>query len=259
MSPATDSAGQPFEGRAFQQNPHAGDSGECDPQLAEALEGLAQSSAEGALGTDAVGAVMGALAQARVLIPLVAEAGELGATDSGAVVEKSQELAVVHVEAPDGRAVSPIFSDVEALTRWNAQARPIPVPARQAAVAAAKDGLALMVLNPGSLQTLALRRGAIKALATGEHYVPAWEDPLVLSELRSAFAADDTWAEIESLRPGDPRFVLEGPEVIVTLRVAPGMDSHTLHERLAGATQVWGDNPVLAERVDGFGVKVVSA
>lgn len=259
MSPATDSAGQPFEGRAFQPNPHAGDSGDCDPALAIALKGLGEAAGDSAPSTDAVSSVLTALAQARVLIPLVAEAGETGVTDSGAVFEKSQELAVVHVEAPDGRPVSPIFSDVEALRAWNPEARPIPVAAQQAAVAAAKDGLALMVLNPGSSESLTLRRGAIRALATGEAHVPAWEDVDVLEALRGAFGAEDSFAQIESLRPGDPRYALEGPEVIVTLRVAPGMDSSTLHARLALATQAWGENPLLAERVDGFGVKVLSA
>ena len=259
MSPATDSAGQPFEGRAFHANPHAGDSGQCDPGLARALKGLGGAAGNPAPSVDAVSAVLSALADARVLIPLVAEAGQRGVTDSGAIVEKSQELAVVHVEAPDGRAVSPIFSDVEALSRWNPEARPIPVAAQQAAVAAAKDGLALMVLDPGSDASLTLRRGAIRALATGERYVPAWEDAEVLEALRGAFGAEDSFAKIESLRPGDPRYALEGPEVIVTLRVAPGMDSSTLHARLALATQAWGENPLLAERVDGFGVKVLSA
>ena len=227
--------------------------------LAIALKGLGEAAGDSTPSTDAVSSVLAALAQARILIPLVAEAGETGLTDSGAVIEKSQELAVVHVEAPDGRPVSPIFSDVEALRAWNPEARPSPVAAQQAAVAAAKDGLALMVLNPGSSESLTLRRGAIRALATGEAHVPAWEDVDVLEALRGAFGAEDSFAQIESLRPGDPRYALEGPEVIVTLRVAPGMDSSTLHARLALATQAWGENPLLAERVDGFGVKVLSA
>jgi hypothetical protein len=37
------------------------------------------------------------------------------------------------------------------------------------------------------------------------------------------------------------------------------MDSSTLHARLALAAQAWGENPLLAERVDGIGVKVLSA
>lgn len=258
MSPATDSAGQPFEGRAFTPNPHAGDSGECDPALAEALAHLEHSQADQTPDPEAVTSVLAALAQARVMIPLVAEAGGLEESSTGALVEKSQELSVVHVEAPDGRAVSPIFSDVHALARWNPDARPIPVPIQQAAVAAAKDGLGLMVLDPGSHPSLAIRRGAIKALATGALHVPAWEDPDVLEGLREAFRGEHSWASIQSLSAGDPRYTLEGPEVIVTVRVVPGMDSATLHARLAAATHVWGENPLLAERVDGFGVKVVS-
>jgi len=50
MSPGTDSAGQPFEGRAFTPNPHAGDAGECDPALALALEHLFHPDTSGACG-----------------------------------------------------------------------------------------------------------------------------------------------------------------------------------------------------------------
>lgn len=262
MSPGTDSAGQPFDGRAFEPNPHAGDTGECDPGLARALTGFFAGTVPGGdsdVPPSGIEEVVSALRLARVLIPLLAEAGDTSLTAEGLVVEKSQELSVLHLEAPDGRAVSPIFSDVTALSSWNQKARPIPVLASKAALAAGGDGLALLVLNPGTSSEITLRRGAIKALATGEPYLPAYSDPAVVEALTAAFQGESAWATIESVRSGDPHCSLAGPEVIVTIRALPGLSSEELHSRLVEATRVWGEDPVLAERVDGFGVKVLPA
>lgn len=106
MSPAADdschadSAGVPWEGRRFEQNPHSGDDGSADPALLAAL--TAFRAGEG----DAV-AVVDAYRTARLLIPLVAEKGDEGVGPTGLRVDKTQELSIVTVAGPDGRRVLP--------------------------------------------------------------------------------------------------------------------------------------------------------
>jgi len=264
MSPATDSAGQPFEGRSFEPNAHAGDDGSADPALQGALDGFfhlthgGSKTPETPAVADAWGAVIGALRGARVLTPLMAEAGELGLTPEGRVGEKSQELSVIHLEGPDGRSVAPVFSDVGSMASWNPEARPIPVPAPHAALAAASDALALMVINPGSPGAVTLRRGALKALASGGDYQPPYVDPAVAGAIAEGLQTLKEWAVSHTIRSGDTTHSLSGPEVVVLLRVAAGLSREELHQHLAAVSIAWSESPVLAALVDGLGIKVVS-
>jgi hypothetical protein len=180
-------------------------------------------------------------------------------TSEGVKVEKTQELSIIHVEGPDGRPVSPLFSDVASMAAWNSAARPIPVSASQAALAAASDGVTLMVINPGQVNSVTLRRSAVKAVATGEAYVPPYSDPLVLQALQEALVGEELWFPRLSIRSGDITHSLSGPEVIVVLSATPGLDKKELHTRLAQVSVEWTKSSILTERVDGLGVKVVSA
>ncbi len=261
MSPAADSAGQPFAGRSFEPNPFHGDSGESDPGLERALGAFAHARLVPDSHTSgrAFAAVVEALAGARLLSPLVAEAGDWGVTDEGRTVEKTQELSVVHVEGPDGRAVAPVFSSVATMASWNPIARPVPVQGSLAALACAADGLALMVLDPGSSHSLALRGGSLRSVATGQPYRSPLEEP----EVREALA--EGWKEHQDavvsfdLRSGDPTHTLAGPEVLVVLTLVPRLGAGELSDLLAHVTSAWSENPVLQRAVDGLGVKVVSA
>lgn len=265
MSQAADSAGQPFAGRSFQDHPFAGDTGERDPALAGALasfqalasalpkerpyESLARSWEE----------LIEALRHARVLSPLIAEAGDFGLTDSGQVVEKTQELSIIHVEGPDGRAVAPVFSDVSSMIAWRADARPIPVDMPRAAIAAASDGLSVMVLDPGSNHHCALRRGAIESLASGSAYVSPWRDPEVLVALERGLEPHATVVSRHRVVPGDLLQHLAGPEIVVALGIEPGLDEQVLRGMLAQISLSWSEDAVLSKKVDGIGIKVLPA
>jgi hypothetical protein len=82
--------------------------------------------------------VIEALKSARLLsAPIIAEAGDFGVTETGARVEKTQELSVVHVQGPDGRVLAPFFSRVEPYdlgtqkrdpSRWSPHGPPWPQP-----------------------------------------------------------------------------------------------------------------------------------
>jgi len=195
-----------------------------------------------------------------VLAPLMAHAGGWDTTEERcAAGEKSRTLHSSPRGPRSARGVPLFFSDVASMIQWNTAARPIPVSAQQAALAAASDGLGLLVLNPGTPRSLTLRRGAIRALATGDAYVPACVDQQVVAALHDAVAKESEWVEIALVTTGDPGFVLAGPEVLVMLAVTPGLDATELHHRLARLSMEWGKSPVLADRVDGIGVKVVAA
>lgn len=264
MSPAADSAGQPFAGRSFTPHPFQGDNGLEDPELLRAREGFAdvlslpaQDRTLVQLGAAWV-AVVEALRGARLLSPLIAEAGDVGLTDSGAVVEKTQELSVVHLEGPDGRAVAPVFSSVMRMSDWNPQARPVPVDTVRAALAAAADGLDVMVLDPGSPHQVALRRSALRALATGVDYQPPWLDSEVLAAVARGLATHPMVSK-HRVVSGDPSQTLSGPEVVAVVGVAPGEDPDELRRGLEEVSFAWSEDPLLARVVDGLGIRVIAA
>jgi hypothetical protein len=186
------------------------------------------------------------------------EAGEFGLTDEGRVVEKSQELSIVHVEGPDGRAVAPLFSSVQALSAWNAEARPVPVDSARAALATAAEGLALMVLDPGSTHSLTLRRGALRAIATGDPYVSPLLDKEVRVALESGFRSHRQVVVSFEVHSGDPSHTLSGPEVVVAVSLAPGLTAEELSSLLDNVSASWSENALLQARVDGLGIKVTS-
>ncbi|MEY2900284.1 MAG: hypothetical protein RL247_450 [Actinomycetota bacterium] len=259
MSPAADSAGQSFEGRSFEPNPFAGDTGEADRALIAALEAFHTNEVSREKREELAEAVVDALGAARILIPLIAHAGDYGLTDDGRVVEKTQELSVVHVEGPDGRPVAPVFSSVAALTAWKPDARPIPVDAARAAIAAASDGLASMILDPGAKLAFSLRRGALRCLAQSLPYVSAVRDQQVLEAIGLGVQAGGSAIESHTLRSGDPRRQMAGPEIVVDFVVKAGLDQAAITELVAAMNEEWNAQPVIAERVDGLGVKLVSA
>lgn len=249
--PRADSAGVPFAGREFRPNPAADDDGAADPRLT----GIVARFRSGAATLPDVIAV---LHDTRVLAPLVAERGADGTGPHGQLVDKTQELALVTVAAPDGRAALPVFSSVDALRAWNADARPIPVAASRVALAAAGEGTQLLVLDAGGPGELAVRRPAFRALALGEAWTPAWRDDDVLAALRRATSGEDVVRDAR-LADGDPDARLAGPEVVVELAVAPGLDRAGLDALVRRVTDAWAREEVVAERVDSIAIRLTRA
>jgi hypothetical protein len=244
-----DSAGVPWEGRSFEQNPHAADDGSADPALLAAL--LRFRAGEGSQVE-----VVDAFRSARVLIPLVAEMGDEGVGPTGLAVDKTQELSIVTVAAPDGRRVLPAFTGVEALSAWNPQARPIPVDARRVALAAAGEGTDLVVLDPTSPTEFALRRPALRALATGETWHPAAEDPRVAAAVDRSIA-DELDVLAARVSPGDPDARLAAPEIVIALAVPHGLPPARVAAVVERLSAGWAADAVLAESADSIAVRIV--
>lgn len=73
----------------------------------------------------------------RLLVPIVAVLDE---ADEQSAADKSSHMASVSLVQADGRRGLLAFTGVEALARWDATARPVPVTSHQVAAAALDEG-----------------------------------------------------------------------------------------------------------------------
>lgn len=255
-----DSAGFPWAGRTFDhhETAFAGDDGAVPAEYAAAIRDVRTRAGDREALAGAIANAILALSRSRVLIPLLAEAGDVGLAPDGRLIDKTQELSIVTVGAPDGRRVMPVFSSVDTMRAWNAEARPIPVPGPQAAIAAAQEGTDLIIVDPGSPELeFGVRRTQLEAVALGRRVSPAWADPVVLAAFRDSLAGDARLMGIE-LEPGDPESRLLAPEATVVLRVAPGLDRTGLAGMLAEIQDRWAADGVIAARVDSMRVRILS-
>lgn len=238
----TDSAGVPWAGRHFEPNLAADDDGSADPRLVEAMRRFHA----GELG---IPAVVLALHEARVLVPLVTVRGAEGTGAHGQLVDKTQELSVVKVAAADGRPVLPVFSCLDAMRAWDASARPIPMAAARVALAAASESVPLIVLDPGSSTEFAVRRPALESLATGRTWLPCYEDEAVLDAVLAS--ADGEPVRAVQLAPGDPGARLAAPELLVQVSIEG--EPAGVVQRLGAR---WAADELIVERVDSIAVRV---
>jgi len=249
--PQADSAGVPFAGRHFEPNPAANDDGSATPRLLEALHRFRAREVGQA-------DVVAALHEARLLIPLLAVRGDEGIGAHGQLVDKTQELSIVTVGGPDGRAVLPAFTSVAALGAWDPAARPIPIEAPRVALAAASEGTPVIMLDPGSPTEFAVRAPAFRAVATGEGWTPSFEDDAVLQAFLEAVENEDAVHAL-GITAGDPDARQAGPEVLALLSLRPGLDRAELDALLARLQDRWAAHPVIAERVDSIALRLDAA
>ncbi|UFU05100.1 SseB family protein [Ruania halotolerans] len=226
-------------------SPFAGDDGAAPEALALAL----------AMGDPAkrLPAVVAVLAQVRVLVPVVAQLEERDEaseqTRAPVAGEKSASAAMVTVAAPDGRAAIPVFSSMATLTRWRADARPIPVEGPRAALAAASDADGLLVLDPGGPVAILLPRPAVWALAQQRPWIPAAQDPEVAEAVQRAMRSLEGVAAVR-VEPG------ERAEVRVVLGIAPGLAREHVSGIVSRAGQLLAAEEQVADRVDSLEFQV---
>jgi hypothetical protein len=244
----TDSSGVPWEGRSFHENLDAADDGTAPPRVIEAIRRFRARE----LGAPEV---VAALHDARLLLPLLAVRGDEGVGAHGQLVDKTQELSLVTAAGPDGRPVLPAFTSVDTMREWNASARPIPIVVPRIALAVASEGTPLIVIDPATPTMFVVRRPAFEALATGQTWVPSYEDPEVLQTFLDASAGEDALVAVQ-LAPGDPDARLAGAELLVQLSVRDGLPTEELDALVARLGRRWGAQALIAERVDSIGVVV---
>ena len=246
---SADSAGVPWEGRRFQSNPHADDDGSADPALLAALIAFRDGAGDQV-------AIVDAYRSARLLIPLVAERGEEGVAPSGLAVDKTQELSIVTVAAPDGRRVQPVFTSVEALQRWDPTARPVPAEGQRTALAAVQDDTDLIVIDPTSDTEHVLRRPAVWAIGQGQRWEPSFLSSEVYRGLQESIGGELAVLDL-ALEAGDPTARLHGPELIVRLQLIDGLEKNELDTVLSRLATRWAGDDRVAVLVDSLTVKLV--
>lgn len=240
----SDSAGVPWEGRAFQENPFADDDGTTPPSLIPILADRPVDKS----------ALTTGLSGQRLLVPLLAELGEGEIGPNGLLVEKSADLAIVAVATPDNQTAIPAFTSVEQMQLWNKEARPVPVSAEKVCLAAASEGHARVILNPAG-ERIALRRPQLAAIAQNLPWQPPHKSDWVREQILLATKKHAMILSVD-LFDGDPESNLAAAELTIQLGFKPGLKPETLKEILTGLASDLQTGEFL-EKVDSFGFRLV--
>ena len=108
-----------------------------------------------------------ALCGDRVLVPVVATATRVGVTVGGLASDKEAEMAVVFLQAADGRRAMLAFTGLDALHRWQPDARPVPVTLDLAAQTARAEGVAALLVDVAGPHPLVIEDEVLQSLAAG--------------------------------------------------------------------------------------------
>ncbi|MGP8302995.1 SseB family protein [Streptomyces inhibens] len=197
------------------------DDGSADPALAAALAAYDRDRG-------AEPQLLSALAGARVLVPVVAVLGEVETGPDGLRREKTSDMAVPTLQAPDGRRALPAFTSMETLQRWRPDARPVAVPLRQALLAASHEQADTVVVDLAGPVTYQLTGPALRALAEGRESADPLADPAVTDALRALLAAEPA-VLLARLAPSDET------DATLALGLAAGAPTAEVAQRLAQA------------------------
>jgi len=138
------------------------DDGTIPAALADALEEYAASPA-------AYPSVLAAVADSRLLVPVVAVLGEVEYDEQGLGHDKTSDMATVLLTGADGRQALLAFTSMETMAAWRPDARPVPVPARDAARAARQEQADAVVVDIAGPATFAIEGEDLRAMAHGYH------------------------------------------------------------------------------------------
>lgn len=141
----------------------AGDDGRVAPAVAAALAAYDHDPRDRARGL----AVLAALQESRVLVPVVAVAGETETDAAGLTREKTTDMAAVLLRGRGGRQALLAFSGLERLQAWDPQARPVPVSLTDAARSAQQNAADALLLDVAGPVTFVLEAEQLRPLAEG--------------------------------------------------------------------------------------------
>ncbi|WP_404321741.1 SseB family protein [Arthrobacter luteolus] len=259
-----DSAGVPWAGRSLEGegNPlHRFDKDDGQPDA-----GYTSAVAALTAGTGSEADVVRSLATARVYVAIIATLGEDAESAHGLAADKEADLALVTLTAPDGRKALPVFSSVDALAHWHPEARPVAVYAPRAALSAVSEEAQLLVIDPGSDITFVVRRPAMWALAQQREWVPSYEDGSLAGIVSDAAAQESAVRQVRlsagtgvTSRTAGGTLVSgggAGPELRITLQLAPGLDAAGVQSLAAALQQRLASHPEFVERVDSLEMKI---
>jgi len=143
----------------------SGDDGSAAPALTAAL------AAYDAQPEAAYDATLAELQEHRLLVPVVAVLGEVEHDEQGLAHDKTSDMATVLMRGRDGRTALLAFTGTDSLHRWDAQARPVPVPVAMAAEAAVLDGAAALLVDVAGPVMFVVEADDLQELARGHRLV----------------------------------------------------------------------------------------
>lgn len=219
------------------------DDGTADPRLAAALSAYAADRG-------AEPRVLAALPGARLLVPVVAVLGEVETGEDGLRREKTSDMAVPTIQAPDGRRALPAFTGIESLARWRPDARPVAVPFHRALQALAHEQAGTLLIDMAGPVPYALSGPALQALAAGRDRLDPLTDPDVADAIRDVVRAEAAVVRAHLVAARDA----DGTVVVV---FAPGTEPAAPAQRLAAALA--GHETLRARLVRGLELAVLPA
>jgi hypothetical protein len=170
-------------------------------------------------------AALTAIAAARLLVPVVAvpvdPVAPADQVDPADAAEKETEMALPTLIGNDGRKAVIAFTGTETITRWRADARPVPVPAAQLWPAVAAEHADAVVIDVAGPVPLVIEGARLASLAGGAPPPPPHLDPDVRAQV-AAITPDFT------LGPGGP-----DAELTVTLIAAGPAGARATAEAIA--------------------------
>lgn len=188
-------------------------------------DGSASKDVTAALADFAAGygtehAVMTALAGSRLLVPVVAvladqlepaprraswaePAGQAGLAAPRPAIraEKASEMAMPTLIGADGRRAVPAFTSLESMSRWQSDARPVPVTALAVWQSACADSCAVVIDVAGPVP-FAVEGSRLATLARGEPAPQPFADPDVRDIVAAVLSSQLDVASFE-LQPDD--------------------------------------------------------
>lgn len=133
--------------------------------------------------TERLEALVAALGEERVIVPIEVEADpRVTGVHAGLGIDAASGADFALVDTPAGPALA-VYTSAAALTSDRPGARPMPISFRTVALTALVEVSGHVLVDPGGAAVL-LPRPAVSALAQGDHWLPAWRDPELASELR---------------------------------------------------------------------------
>lgn len=253
-----DSAGQPWEGRSFEPNAFAGDDGTAPAEFLEVMTEFRSHDYLTDERAQAHARAIEIITRSRLLAPLVAEAGDIGFTDDGLKVDKTQELALVYVGGPNGEKTLPVFSNVASMQAWNTDARPIPVDGLRVAASVVQDGGEMVVVDPGSPTEIAIRLKTLQHMAAGRPWVPNHIDPEIVAAFKQS-AAGESFVRGIRLVAGDPDARGIENELVVQISLVPNLAQDQVVQQVEVLSNRWAAADVISERVTSMTVQVIPA
>jgi hypothetical protein len=199
------------------------DRGLADPLVSAALTAFGS-------GVGSEHAALTALAGSRLLVPIIAVAGqgdgEEPAPGQPAHGDRDTEISLPTVIGRDGRPAIPAFTGLDTLARWRREARPVPSPASQVCRAAVDDECAVVVDIAGPVP-IAIDGARLAALADGQPLPLPHEDPDVLAAVQAA-VVQTAAVQAAVVQAAVVQTAAGGQQAVTGFRLAAGQDGNDL-------------------------------